>query len=325
MSFLRNRLKKTLAGGGEELKKRDYPMIKQVLVQNSKSNEYEKAKFEWEYTGLIQEEEVEKFSDQCELCNQRPLRLNFQITNEETHKSLLVGSTCIRRFLILKGTSSSVESWDYFINKSYNFVSKIELSSLLPRVLEDVPETRYVVAFRDQAAEILGCLEEIKLSNPNKIDEFIEGLLDESVLDRQKKIKRIKNILFLHQNIISGLELKELFPYILVKVPEQRYIKAFRAIASEVLGDLQSNLNIAPEAWNKLVIDLIGPKTNNKGWFDKLDRIRTVLFQPHKIKKKKLRLETGQAAGHWATKGSRKARVSTTLSRSEAYKNPGRK
>lgn len=108
--FLRSRLKKALNRGEGEPSKRDFPLIKAKLVAHSTSDDYKKAKHEWQFIGIVEEDDVARFTNRCELCNQAGLRLNFEIYNSDTNKSLLVGSTCIGRFIILKGTSNEAES-----------------------------------------------------------------------------------------------------------------------------------------------------------------------------------------------------------------------
>lgn len=317
--LLRSRIKRTLSTGEGEPPKRDFPMIKRRIVENSKGSIYEEAKYEWDYTGLIQEEEVEKFTDQCELCNQRPLRVNFQITNESTKKSLLVGSTCIRRFLVLQGTATSAESWDYFVRETYKNVAKIEMKTIIDLLFDGTPKTKHIAQFRKMAEEVLGDLN--NLEKDEKLNDFVDSLIKKGETDREKKIKILKNILLTPKDIISGLEAKELLPYVLEDVPEMKYIKAFRDRVKDILGNINSSLQVDPTIWNKFITDLLGEKNGN-GWAKKLERIKMAIFFPNKIKTKRLRLETGQSAGHWANHGRRRARVETTLSKSEAYKNP---
>ena len=53
---------------------------------------------EWMYTGRFFD--LEAADGTCELCGQQDLRYHFEIENERTAASLLVGSECIKRFEI---------------------------------------------------------------------------------------------------------------------------------------------------------------------------------------------------------------------------------
>lgn len=246
--YLRGRVKQTINNGEAEPPKRDFPLIKKRLVRKSKGKNYEEACREWEFIGLVEEEEVENFNGNCELCNQGGLKLNFRIYNPNTQSFFSVGSTCIKRFLIFKGTSSLNESWDYFIGAAHRFASYKDLEKLLPDVLRDRPLSKDVMLFRKISKEILGSYDNVKVS-PDLWKQFIDFLLG----------------------------------------PEHPRIE-----------DLERK--------------------------KKFNRIRDILFNPRSVPvKKPKRVETGKASGSWASKGRRKARARTTLSRSEAYKNPDKK
>lgn len=54
---------------------------------------------EWTYTGRFFD--LEATDGVCELCGQQELRYHFEIENERTNASMLVGSECIKRFEIV--------------------------------------------------------------------------------------------------------------------------------------------------------------------------------------------------------------------------------
>ena len=60
--YLRGRVKQTINNGEAEPPKRDFPLIKKRLVRKSKGKNYEEACREWEFIGLVEEEEVENFN-----------------------------------------------------------------------------------------------------------------------------------------------------------------------------------------------------------------------------------------------------------------------
>lgn len=237
---------------GESISKRDFPYIKKNLIANSIAGTYEEAMTEWEFVGILDEENVERFVPRCQLCNQPGLRINFEIHNPDTRKRFLVGSSCIKKFLVLKGTGSLEESWDFFVRQSIKYAS-----------LDDL---------RHFASDVL-------------VTENIQ----------------------LHQ------------------------IRRFRKLVADVLGlPDQSSLNSAvfenKEDWDGLVHYLIGPNDgSDQAWSKKLERLKLILFNPSQLVKKQKFFDTGEKDGHWASKGRRSTRVETTLSRSEAYKNPAKR
>lgn len=102
----------------------------------------------------------------------------------------------------------------------------------------------------------------------------------------------------------------------------------FRRMAEEILGSFSPGA-ISRKQWDEFTNQLLGPATSQVKDLErikKLDRIREILFNPRKVPvKKPQRLDTGQAAGHWASKGRRKARVATTLVSSDTYKDPSKR
>ncbi len=237
---------------GESFSKRDFPFIKKKLIANSIAGTYEEAMTEWEFVGILDEENMECFVPRCQLCNQPGLRINFEIHNPDTRKKFLVGSSCIKKFLVLKGTGSLEESWDFFVRQSIKYAS-----------LDD-------------------------------LRHFASGVL-----------------------VIENIQLHQ--------------IRRFRKLVADVLGLRdQSSLNSAvfenKEDWDGLVQHLIGLNDgSDQTRLKKLERLKLILFNPSQLVKKQKFLDTGEKDGHWASKGRRGMRVETTLSRSEAYKNPAKR
>ncbi|ABO49457.1 hypothetical protein Dred_0921 [Desulforamulus reducens MI-1] len=249
--YVSTKVKKALKVG-ERVSKRNFPFIKNNIIANSVEGTYEEAMTEWEFVGILDEENVERFVPRCQLCNQPGLRINFEIHNPDTRKRFLVGSSCIKKFLVLKGTSSLEESWDFFVRQSIRYAS-----------LDDL---RY-------------------FANDVLASENIQ----------------------VHQ------------------------IRRLRKLVADVLGlPDQCSLNSAvfekKEDWDGLVHYLIGSNDgSDQVWRKKLERIKMILFSPSKLIKKQKLLDTGEKDGHWANIGRKNTRVDTTLSRSEAYKNPAKK
>lgn len=237
-----------IRGQEKEPTKRDFPLIKKRLIYNSLAGTYDEAKCEWEFTGIIDEEDIENFSDRCDLCNQSPLAINFEIYNVNTKRKLLVGSSCIRKFLILNGAGNSEESWEIFSAKARQVALFQDLRLITRAILIDIPNAMDVARFRRLAAEALG------LGNVSDLNNCIER----------------KN-------------------------------------------------------WELFLSNTLGPKKDDITWKKDMERIKLALFSPKDIKVIKTKdFDSGQSIGKWANKGRRKTRIETTLSRSAAYRNPGR-
>src|SRR6266550_6918119 len=70
-----------------------FEQIRKTLLSVSKEKRnYERALAEWEYRGDFYDNEAG--SAICQLCGQRDIRYEFEITNEKSGKTLLVGSEC---------------------------------------------------------------------------------------------------------------------------------------------------------------------------------------------------------------------------------------
>jgi len=78
-----------------------FEQIRKTLLSVSKEKRnYERALAEWEYRGDFYDNEAG--SAICQLCGQRDIRYEFEITNEKSGKTLLVGSECITKFGLIR-------------------------------------------------------------------------------------------------------------------------------------------------------------------------------------------------------------------------------
>lgn len=85
------------------------------LLANSVADSFEDAQKEWEYDAQIIGEGESGFSPECGLCGPKErMKTNYIIKNMRNGNTLKVGSVCVKRFLILSGTSSINESADLF-------------------------------------------------------------------------------------------------------------------------------------------------------------------------------------------------------------------
>lgn len=136
--------------------RRDYPRIKRLITENSLSDSYDEARTEWTLATVYVEGD-EQFTDHCDLCNAAGLKTDFEIRNEGTGKSFLVGSTCIQRFIQFKGTSSQEESNALLNARARKHFLSRKLADLLPAIL-GTPTVEQVRIFHDLSRAILGPL-----------------------------------------------------------------------------------------------------------------------------------------------------------------------
>ena len=127
-----------------------------ILTQATGFNDLEKAKRGWELHDILNEEDT-YFTDRCELCNQPGLNRNFIIEHENTHYRLRVGSGCIRKFVLLKGTDNQQDSNRYFDRKSSELYAVKTIGQLLTEITGQAIEYSTVYQFRKKCAAILGC------------------------------------------------------------------------------------------------------------------------------------------------------------------------
>lgn len=89
------------------------------LLSASEAEDFESARREWEYRGEIIFEGETAFYRECDLCGPKErMQSNYLIHNLKTGKVLRVGSVCVKRFLVLAGTSSTIESAQLFDHRT---------------------------------------------------------------------------------------------------------------------------------------------------------------------------------------------------------------
>lgn len=102
-------------------------VLKQVVLENSKSKRWQTAVTEWvlDYT-----DETEKFGDENCDCG-HPIKYLYYITNMKNNKELLVGSCCINKF----GKN---------INNERLLQKDFKLGKLTPRIIEFALEGKVI-------------------------------------------------------------------------------------------------------------------------------------------------------------------------------------
>jgi len=149
------RLKRARSFAEPEPSKRDFPLIRSRILAHSESTDFEEARREWEYTKKIEETDPE-FVDHCEICNNPIQKENFEITNVNTRKTYLVGSTCIYRFIIFKGTQTQEESNALFDRQIKKQDAAKRLQRLLPSILTE-PTPTDLLRFSQTSKFIMEC------------------------------------------------------------------------------------------------------------------------------------------------------------------------
>ena len=198
---LRTSFRKSIINDGEKITKRELPIVKGKIIASSLSSEWEEARREWECIGVLEEEEydnIERFSERCELCNQGGLKTNYEISNPSTGKKFMVGSTCIKNFLILKGAESQEQSTALFEFQVKQMLASKRLQALLPTILQE-PTQHDALIFRNSSKDILGSLD-VKDITGQIWDKYIKLLFGSN--SPEKLIERVKTVLFQPSKII---------------------------------------------------------------------------------------------------------------------------
>lgn len=136
---------------------KEYPIIRSRLIEASQSKDYEEARREWDIVGVIMSDDVDSnFIERCELCNHGPLVANFVIQNMKNKNRFSVGSTCIKRFLILQGASNQAESIEIFEYRASKIIAAKNLPDLFREILAPEPSFSVIDRFRKASAKYLG-------------------------------------------------------------------------------------------------------------------------------------------------------------------------
>ncbi|MTI82627.1 MAG: hypothetical protein FH756_01750 [Firmicutes bacterium] len=180
----------------EKPTKNDFKLVKERILENSLADEWDEARREWELTKLIDRDDMElfdRFTEQCQLCNQVGLKKNYQIFNPGTGKIFLVGSTCIKKFLLLKGAETQQQSADIFDFQVKQMLAVKKLQQLLPDILSE-PTAYDANRFRNASREILETLDnlQIKKTTWNKYIKLLFG----TESPHEKSIERVRNVIF---------------------------------------------------------------------------------------------------------------------------------
>jgi hypothetical protein len=136
-----NRTRNSEQGNQKELRTKPGPLVIKNLLKGSHSNEFENAKSEWDLVEPISNDSAD-FVENCELCNHRNYKGNWLIQNRLTGSHLKVGSDCIKRFVILNGTSSQDDSRVFFENKEKEIEKELKVKTEYNSIIVNLLPTR---------------------------------------------------------------------------------------------------------------------------------------------------------------------------------------
>lgn len=191
----KNKRHSPLAECNELQPKRDFKLVKSRISKNSLSDDWEEARREWEFEKIIFEDDldvVEYFTQTCELCNHVGLKRNYEIFNPGTGKYFLVGSTCIKRFLLLKGAENQSQSAEIFDFQVKKMLAARKLQSILPSLLSE-PTQYEAHVFRNASKNILESLDS-NLITAEKWKHYLKLLLGPN--PNENHVERIRIVLF---------------------------------------------------------------------------------------------------------------------------------
>lgn len=128
-----------------------------AIVGNGRSQDFEQARREWVFVEAVSCED-EGFQEHCP-CGQKLEIANYILLNPFTSKSIQVGSSCIRRFVILNGADTIEQSADIFDRLIAAKQRDADLVKLFPEILKPKVRAGYLNEFRRRANDFLGTLD----------------------------------------------------------------------------------------------------------------------------------------------------------------------
>lgn len=131
------------------------PRARKRLVELSAADRWEEACREWEFDDLIIEETDERFTGECDLCHEQNLVRQFEIRNTRTGLRLLVGSNCVKRFVVLYGAETLEDSWTMFRQRVRRLGEKERARRGADAILDGTASPEDVLAFAEYAKKEL--------------------------------------------------------------------------------------------------------------------------------------------------------------------------
>lgn len=180
--------------------KKPGPLTVKVLVENSLGDTYEDARLEWDLDSY----QPEGGQNTCDLCNNPHLKKNWVIRNVNTGKTLVVGSTCIKRFIILKGTADEADTARRLDMKEKEYEREMDVRILYKSVVQGKhPFVNELRRFRKNLMQILEDRGLLHLRNDREgIIKLIQTvfMIDEPSED---EIERLYNIFNRFNHVVN--------------------------------------------------------------------------------------------------------------------------
>lgn len=192
-----------------ELRTTPGPLVIETLLEKSYSDDFEVAKTEWDLAEPIPNESDE-FVENCELCNHRNYKGNWLIQNRLTGSRLKVGSNCIKRFVILNGTSSLEDSRVFFENKEKEIEKELKIKTAYKSIIVNVlPTKREANSFVKTLLYLLEARgQQQKINTMEGIKDIIKDFC--GVIDpKDKEIHQLYTLLNQPKNFLFQKETKK--------------------------------------------------------------------------------------------------------------------
>jgi hypothetical protein len=163
-----------------------------ALLRHSGGLTYEEARREWVFDGTTITADDEKFLEHCP-CGAKLEVVNYLLTHSSNGKAIILGSECIKRFVLLNGAETQEDSRKVFERIIKAKKRDADLVTMWPRLLVPRVSSHTMQAFRDRADDFLGSLEANRI--PAERWHELLMLLKVGETDRHE-LTRLKDILF---------------------------------------------------------------------------------------------------------------------------------
>lgn len=175
------------------------PTIRKNLLNRSEADTYEDAREEWDL------EDYQPYGKQtnCDLCHQENLKRNYVLKNINNGNTMVVGSRCIERFLILAGTKDQEGTLQRLRLKEKEIGKEIRVRELYREVLLVVPIREMLIEFRKCLVEILD-IRGLRHLMESRSEEDTRRIIQQVILIEdppEDEVRRIDDILHRFQLI----------------------------------------------------------------------------------------------------------------------------
>lgn len=163
-----------------------------TLLKHSVGLTYEEARREWMFEGTVITADHEGFLEHCP-CGAKLEVANYLLTHRSNGNTIILGSRCIKRFVLLNGTETQEDSRKVFERIIQAKKRDADLVATWPKLLAPRVSATALHAFRNRALDFLGTLASGHIS-PERWQEFLI-LLQLTDIDRHE-LTRLRDILF---------------------------------------------------------------------------------------------------------------------------------